>query len=493
MVDYGVQVHWTDLGEPELFVADRHVSRHRPGRERYPRTPTMRTWPISTTCSGTDRSTGGTNSPTPERRRLLLSRSGSAGIQRFGTAIWSGDTGSRMEVLVAHLHAQAHMSCSGIDYFGVDVGGFRREVVLAGHLDELYTQWFANSAWFDVPLRPHVDNSPFYENAGRGDPGQPAAVPGRALRGRAPAQQPGESADPVSADSLLLLAGPPRRPDRHPPLPATGHRVLRTRNCAASPTRSWSGRASWWPWSPGTGNTPGGSTCPAAPGTTSTAGNATSAPVNGSPSFRNIGTGLFRLPAFARAGAIIPMMYVDADTLDSAGHRRDGSRFEDLILRVFDDSWRASSFTVFEDDGEPRGTRRPGRSGSRCDETASRSSSPWTAQAASRPGGRAPLIVEVVSAVAISAVTVNGAALQQLPDASRSQRGWTTVDTRTVRACVPDADVTQQQPSPSTSRSGPGHRLPAAGVRSGLHRLGRRRLRPVLPTGPNDLADPSQS
>ncbi len=58
------------------------------------------------------------------------------------------------------------MSFSGIDYYGADIGGFRREVLphnnkngdYRGFQDEAYTQWFANGAWFDVPVRPHVDN-----------------------------------------------------------------------------------------------------------------------------------------------------------------------------------------------------------------------------------------------------------------------------------------------------------------------------------------------
>ncbi|HEX2810995.1 MAG TPA: TIM-barrel domain-containing protein, partial [Kineosporiaceae bacterium] len=167
MVDYGVQVHWTDLGEPELFdpTATYHgVDLTGNGSPSTNHADVANLYNLHWHRS-IDR---GYQQADPDRRRLLLSRSGSAGIQRFGAAIWSGDTGSRMEVLVAHLHTQAHMSCSGIDYHGVDVGGFRREVLLPNHLDELYTQWFANSAWFDVPLRPHVDNSAFYTQRAEG-------------------------------------------------------------------------------------------------------------------------------------------------------------------------------------------------------------------------------------------------------------------------------------------------------------------------------------
>ena len=50
-----------------------------------------------------------------------------------------------------------HMSFSGIDYFGADVGGFHREA-LDGDLNELYQQWLADAAAFDVPVRPHTFN-----------------------------------------------------------------------------------------------------------------------------------------------------------------------------------------------------------------------------------------------------------------------------------------------------------------------------------------------
>ena len=76
--------------------------------------------------------------------------------------MWSGDIASNLRSLSIHLNAQLHMSFSGIDFYGSDGGGFRREVLpynnkegaYRGYDNENYTQWFANSAWFDVPLRP---------------------------------------------------------------------------------------------------------------------------------------------------------------------------------------------------------------------------------------------------------------------------------------------------------------------------------------------------
>ena len=62
-------------------------------------------------------------------RPFILTRSGAAGTQRYGAAMWSGDIASNLESLATHMNAQMHMSMSGIDYYGSDIGGFRREVM----------------------------------------------------------------------------------------------------------------------------------------------------------------------------------------------------------------------------------------------------------------------------------------------------------------------------------------------------------------------------
>ena len=49
-----------------------------------------------------------------------------------------------------------HMSLSGMDYYGADIGGFHRN--LDGDLNEMYTRWFAYGMLFDVPFLPHVEN-----------------------------------------------------------------------------------------------------------------------------------------------------------------------------------------------------------------------------------------------------------------------------------------------------------------------------------------------
>ena len=60
----------------------------------------------------------------PNRRVFLLTRSGFAGIQRYSTAVWSGDIGTRWEDMKAQISAGLNFALSGIPYWTMDIGGF---------------------------------------------------------------------------------------------------------------------------------------------------------------------------------------------------------------------------------------------------------------------------------------------------------------------------------------------------------------------------------
>lgn len=60
----------------------------------------------------------------PDRRVFLLTRSGFAGIQRYSTAVWSGDIGTRWEDMKAQISAGLNFALSGIPYWTMDIGGF---------------------------------------------------------------------------------------------------------------------------------------------------------------------------------------------------------------------------------------------------------------------------------------------------------------------------------------------------------------------------------
>jgi alpha-D-xyloside xylohydrolase len=69
----------------------------------------------------------GQRSVDPDKRVFLLTRSGFAGLQRYSTATWSGDIGTRWEEMKAQIPAGLNYSLSGIPYWTFDIGGFAVE------------------------------------------------------------------------------------------------------------------------------------------------------------------------------------------------------------------------------------------------------------------------------------------------------------------------------------------------------------------------------
>lgn len=354
--DLGITSHWTDLGEPENFdraacydgvetTAAGRKSEHSDVHNLYNLLWNRSIWDGYVAKQGQANRLDVTN-PRP----FIVTRSGAAGTQRYGAALWSGDIASNLESLATHLNAQMHMAFSGIDFYGSDIGGFRREVMpyndkrgtYRGYQDELYTQWFANGAWFDVPVRPHTDNEfvrvePAYATApnrvGKKDSNL-ANIRQRyelipyyyALAYRAHLK-----GEPVVAPLVLHHQNDPN-------VRRMGHEKLIGRDLLVGvvarhgeyerdvylPAGRWADYHTN-EWVTNTGQT-----------------------VANVPVYRE---GIFRLPVFARAGAIIPQMHVDQDTKDAFGHRKSGSAAHDeLIVKVYADAAR-SSFTLYEDDG----------------------------------------------------------------------------------------------------------------------------------------------
>lgn len=92
----------------------------------------------------------------PDDRIFLLTRSGFAGLQRYSTATWSGDIGTRWEDMKAQISAGLNFAMSGIPYWTMDIGGFcvekRYEQAKEGSEDlnewrELNARWFQFGAF----------------------------------------------------------------------------------------------------------------------------------------------------------------------------------------------------------------------------------------------------------------------------------------------------------------------------------------------------------
>ncbi|UZR99185.1 TIM-barrel domain-containing protein [Chondrinema litorale] len=91
-----------------------------------------------------------------DERVFILTRSGFAGIQKYGAVTWSGDIGTRWEDMKAQISAGINFAMSGLPYWTMDIGGFcvekRYERAQEGSEDlnewrELNTRWFQFGAF----------------------------------------------------------------------------------------------------------------------------------------------------------------------------------------------------------------------------------------------------------------------------------------------------------------------------------------------------------
>lgn len=397
LIGDGIIGHWLDLGEPEMFDVGDWTSGVLPGKHGHADYHNLYNlkWAESVAT--------GYEENNETQRPFMLTRSGAAGIQRHGVAMWSGDIGSKLTALAAQQNVQMHMSMSGIDYFGSDIGGFRREM-LDSDLDELYTQWFANGAWFDVPVRPHAENlcncvntsphligdlvsnlanirqryelTPYYYSLAHrahlyGEPVVPPLV--YYYQDDANVREMGYE-KLIGRDLLVgIVAGAGER-QRNIYLPA-GDWVNYHTNELHSSTGQWFNDLPLW--------------------------------INGE----------FRLPAFARAGAIIPRMHVDDETMNVMGQRVDSTIRDELIARIYSDS-TSTTFTLYEDDGVTTDYLNGNVRRTLISQSATSSTATVTVAASigTYPGAvssRDNVVELVVDNTQASTVTYNGSALTQ--------------------------------------------------------------------------------
>lgn len=80
----------------------------------------------------------------PNERPYALHRNGYAGMQRYGSFLWSGDVYSTWETLKTHVPVALNTGLSGIPFWGTDIGGF---VPTPEFTAELYLRWFQFGAF----------------------------------------------------------------------------------------------------------------------------------------------------------------------------------------------------------------------------------------------------------------------------------------------------------------------------------------------------------
>ncbi|HEX7939948.1 MAG TPA: TIM-barrel domain-containing protein, partial [Gemmatimonadaceae bacterium] len=116
----------------------------------------------------------GTQLYRPNERPYALHRNASAGTQRYGGFIWSGDVQSRWDTLKAHVPVAINTGLSGLPLWGTDIGGFYGTADFTG---ELFVRWFQFAAFCPL-FRSHGRNwhlhTPWGWDGGDGGPNETA-------------------------------------------------------------------------------------------------------------------------------------------------------------------------------------------------------------------------------------------------------------------------------------------------------------------------------
>jgi alpha-glucosidase (family GH31 glycosyl hydrolase) len=331
LIDVGIVGHWTDLGEPELYDPDGWYMGVLDGQELVHGELDVHNlynllWSQSI-YEGYVR-----NNDT--QRPFILSRSGTVGSQRYGVAMWSGDISSLLSSLATHLRVQADMSLSGIDYFGSDIGGFLRQGI---NIDRTYTIWFANGMAFDVPGRVHTLN---LCNCNETAPDRIGDLTSNLQNVRLRYEL---SPYFYSLAHRAYLFGEPFAPPAFyyyqddPYLRDMGEeKMLGTQLLVAVETSA--GKFATMVY------LPAGIWVNYHTGEWIESRGELTGPIYLYPN------DVFTLPIFVKAGAIIPQMFVDDQTMNIFGKRLDDTRHDESILRVYADQ-TPSEFTLYEDDG----------------------------------------------------------------------------------------------------------------------------------------------
>ena len=119
---YGIDAWWMDASEPN--VRDCTPMWYRKALSGPTALGTATEYFNAYSIVNADAIYNGQRSVNPNQRVFLLTRSGFAGLQRYSTATWSGDIGTRWEDMRAQMTAGMNYSLSGLPFWGMDQGGF---------------------------------------------------------------------------------------------------------------------------------------------------------------------------------------------------------------------------------------------------------------------------------------------------------------------------------------------------------------------------------
>lgn len=324
LIEDGVVAFWTDLGEPEMF---RSECIYYGGKEHKDIHNIFNLLWSKSIAEGYTRHF-------PNKRHFILSRSGTAGSQRYGVGFWSGDVGANEGALVAQTGTMINTGLSGMPYWGTDISGFHG----AGS-DALYTRWFQFGAFTSI-FRPHK------ENLCNCKPTSPALRGNKAsnlfytkLR-YALGPYLYTAAREAYETGLPIMRGLVLHYENDPNVFNEGSEFLFGRELLVAPIlrESQTSRSVYLPkgdeWYDFY----------------------TNVKYEGETSLQNV-SGFFpgaheKVPLYVRAGAILPMVHVDEKTMNFSGRRVGEGPITDIIFRIYPKYPQGThTHTLYEDDG----------------------------------------------------------------------------------------------------------------------------------------------
>ncbi|KAI9318776.1 glycosyl hydrolase, family 31 [Dichotomocladium elegans] len=153
--DMGIKIWWLDACEPEVEPVHPEMLRFHIGDG-------LEVYNISPMLHGMGFYEGMKSAGHEDGDIISLSRSGWAGSQRWGQAIWSGDISSTFESLAAQVRAGLNMGLSGIPWWTTDIGGFVHGNIYEAEFKELIVRWFQYGAFCPL-FRLHGFRDPLCE------------------------------------------------------------------------------------------------------------------------------------------------------------------------------------------------------------------------------------------------------------------------------------------------------------------------------------------
>ncbi|MGO9477744.1 MAG: TIM-barrel domain-containing protein [Limisphaerales bacterium] len=150
LFDKGIDAWWMDASEPDLTASPPTLE-----GQRTHMNPTamgtasrvMNGWALMNSRGIYE----GQRNAAPNQRVFILTRSGFAGVQRYATATWSGDTTATWTGLAKQIPAGLGFCVSGMPYWTMDIGGYTMDTRFStdNPTPEATEEWRElNTRWF---------------------------------------------------------------------------------------------------------------------------------------------------------------------------------------------------------------------------------------------------------------------------------------------------------------------------------------------------------